>query len=71
MIHLVLIDHHDAPRIVDALRTAADTESTARPFVARRYRLLADQLGDAIDSSALPTWTTDPLDPKPDTQETP
>lgn len=65
MIRLQLVDGRDAARIVDALLMAANQEHDTRPMLARRYCLLADQLGDAIDATGLPACNRepDPLNP--------
>lgn len=64
MIRLELAEAKDAVRIVDALHVAAAECAVSRPFLARRYTLLADQVGDAIDQSGLPVWSPDLLDLK-------
>lgn len=68
MIRLQLVDGRDAARIVDALLLAADHEHDTRPLLARRYCLLADQLGDAIDTTGLPPCNREP-DPLHPTRE--
>lgn len=42
-------DPDDPARLIDALLTAAVYEDRPRPLVARRYRRMVDELGDALD----------------------
>jgi hypothetical protein len=72
MIRLELVDSRDAARIVDALLTAVEVEATKRPMLARRYLMLADRLGDAIQLQPLPQHapSLDPLHPDHQTRNT-
>ncbi|RHA38747.1 hypothetical protein D1825_13435 [Cellulomonas rhizosphaerae] len=42
-------DPHDAARVVDALLEQADHIEVNTPMLARRYRAIADDIGDALD----------------------
>jgi hypothetical protein len=42
-------DRRDAARIVDALELAAEAERVRNPSLRRRYLLLMNDLGDALD----------------------
>ncbi|MFB7776885.1 hypothetical protein [Streptomyces bauhiniae] len=48
----------DAGELVEALLTAADAKATDAPALATRWRQLAHDIGDALDT--LPTPTTEP-----------
>lgn len=48
-------DPADAARIVDALLDEADTVERDRPLLARRYRAIANDLGDALEELGPPS----------------
>jgi hypothetical protein len=53
-LHITFADPHDAARIVDALLDQADDIEAERPLLARRYRAIADDLGDALERDLPP-----------------
>lgn len=55
MIRLELADPADAACLVDCLLRCADADQLDRPLRARRYRQLADALGDALDALPRPS----------------
>lgn len=56
MIALRLPSADDTSELVEALLVAADSREDRSPVLAARWRGLADQIGDALDT--LPTPTT-------------
>ena len=42
--------HEDASRTIDALLAASGAEAGRNPSLARRYRLIADSFGDALET---------------------
>lgn len=49
---MITIEFHgieDVAHLVDGLLEAADRWDAERPFLARRYRALADRVGDELD----------------------
>jgi len=54
-VRVVFADPTDAARCVDALLEQATATEQDRPSLARRYRTIADQLGDALDTLPVPS----------------
>lgn len=59
MISLRLPSADDAAELVDALLTAADTCEHRAPDLAVRRRVLAHEIGDALDALPTPTIRED------------
>jgi len=57
MIRLILPAADDAAEIIEALVAAAETRDGRAPAQAARWRQLADDLGDALDTLPCPTGT--------------
>lgn len=55
MLLLVFRDHADAARCSEALLGEADRVEAAAPLLARRYREIADQIGDELDGLPVPS----------------
>lgn len=56
-VQVALADPVDASRVVDALLAQADAVELAQPLLARRYRSIADDFGDALDDLPRPRGT--------------
>lgn len=54
MVRVEWSDPADVARIVEALLLAADVDEVTNPDLARRYRDIADDLGDALDALPRP-----------------
>ena len=66
MLRVELADWRDAARVVDALLEAADSaEARLDRSLARRYRSIADDLGDALDTLDAPASNVIPLPRRP------
>lgn len=50
----------DVSEIVEGLLTAAEAKQTAAPDLATRWRDLAHDIGDALDTLPIPTTNEDP-----------
>lgn len=59
MISLLLPAVDDLAEVVEALLTAADTRDRHAPTQARRWRALADEIGDALDTLPAPAGSED------------
>jgi hypothetical protein len=59
MLRLVLPTTDDAAEIVEALLAAADGREQSAPAQAARWRGLACDIGDALDTLPQPTTTED------------
>jgi hypothetical protein len=57
MISLRLPAADDAAELVEALLAAADARKDRTPVLAARWRTLAHQIGDALDTLPKPTGT--------------
>jgi hypothetical protein len=55
MIRIAFESHEDVAVMIDGLLEAADRWDTERPFLARRYRTLADRIGDELDKLPNPS----------------
>lgn len=53
-LQITFADPHDAARIVDALLDQAEAVEVNTPMLARRYRAIADDIGDALDDTPKP-----------------
>ena len=59
MIHLILPSADDLAELVEVLLVAADTRDDRAPAQAARWRSLAHDLGDALDTLPRPATTED------------
>ena len=55
MIRVAFNGIEDVAQLIDGLLEAADRWDTERPMLARRYRTLADRVGDELDKLPNPS----------------
>lgn len=55
MIQVAFSSIEDVAHLIDGLLEAADQWETERPFLSRRYRTLADRVGDELDKLPNPS----------------
>ncbi len=55
MINVAFHGIEDVAHVIDGLLEAADRWDTERPFLSRRYRALADRIGDELDKLPNPS----------------
>lgn len=62
MLTVTLEDPRDAARLVDALIVAAEVKrTTGYPLLAKRYLLMADRIGDALEACTAQLLTGHPV----------
>lgn len=56
-------DPADVSRIIDACLEMSDRLAVSKPLLSRRYRVIADDLGDALDRSPVRATSLPPFVP--------